>query len=305
MKQIIIAIFNLLVFLPAYCQVSWFPIGAKWHYLLSSMLGDGLTTLEVLSEDTLIGNNTFKKILSTTIVGSGPGSIDTSTEVLYVFEENQVVVGYNKWLGGTLLYDFNASVGDTLGMYFGGWSPSPFVVDSIGAIDINGHLLTFQDIRFPSLFDSTAYDKMRVIEGMGSINSHLFHDHTVIQPFDFPFNYFRCYEDPNIGLVNLSYNQIDCDYIEGVTFLDEITKAKTHIFPNPSGDFITVKMENPILEKIFVVDIWGTVRLTQQAARQELLKIDIRDLENGLFFILGEDKKGQLLFSEKITKYGS
>jgi hypothetical protein len=305
MKQIIISIFNLLLFLPGYCQVSWFPIGAKWHYEFSSMIGGGLTTLEVLSEDTLIGNHTYKKIISTTMIGSVPGSIDTFTEFLYVFEENQVVVGYDKWLGGTLLYDFNAAVGDTLGMYFGGISPYPFVVDSIGELEINGSMLSFQDIRFPSLFDPGEFYEMRVIEEMGSISSHLFHDHTVLQPFDFPSYYFRCYEDSNIGLINLSFNQVDCDYIDGITFFDEAIKVKTSIFPNPSANFVTLKTESPQIVKVFVIDILGTNRIVKHSTNQELIKIDISELENGLYFILGLNKKGEVIFTEKITKYGS
>ena len=304
LKLIIIAICNLLPFLPVYGQISWFPVGAVWYYQFGSMVGSGLTKLEVLSEDTLIGNNTYKRILSTTVVGSIQESIDTFTEVLYVFEENQVVVGYDKWLGGTLLYDFNSVVGDTLGMYFGGLSPYPFVVDSIGELEFNGNLLAFQDIRFPSLYETGEFDEMRVIEGMGSIGSHLFHDHTVLQPFDFPSYSFRCYEDPNIGLVNLSYNQVDCDYIPGITSLDETSKITTSIFPNPSTDFITLNTESPLIDKIIVVDILGTVRIIQHATSQVFLKIDIRELENGLFFILGEDKNGEILFTEKINKYG-
>lgn len=304
MNKLVLSIFNLLLLLPCYCQVSWFPIGAKWHYQFSSMIGSGLTTLEVLSEDTLIGNTIYKKILSTTLFGTAPGSIDTFNEFLYVFEENHVVFGYDKYLGGTLLYDFNATVGDTLEMYFGGLSPYPFIVDSIGEIEFNGSSLAFQDIRFPSLFEAGEFAEMRVIEGIGSINSHLFHDHTVLQPFDFPSYYFRCYEDSNIGLINLSYNQVDCDYIEGVTAIDEALNPKPSIFPNPSPDFVSLKSENPLLKKVLVVDILGKVRIQQQAF-QELQKIDIRHLENGLFFILGEDKKGEILFTEKLTKYGS
>ncbi|HZV45303.1 MAG TPA: T9SS type A sorting domain-containing protein [Saprospiraceae bacterium] len=299
-----LVIFNLLLCLTVCgdCQVSWFPTGAKWHYQYSAFIENGFTSLEVLDEDTLIGNHMYKKLLSLTVTGTAPDFLDTFTEFLYVFEENQVVFGYDQWSGGTLLYDFNATVGDTLPMYFGGWSPSPFIVDSIGTIEINGHLLTFQDIRFPSLFDSTEYWKMRAVEGIGSLYSHLFHNRTVIQPFDFPFYWFHCYEDANLGLYNV-INQVDCDFIEGTSSIDKVPKAKAFIFPNPSADFITLKTEGLPIEKILVIDILGTIRLLQSSTHQKLYKIDISELENGLYFTIGLNKNGEVLFKDKITKH--
>ena len=305
MKQILIVIFNIILFLPTYCQVSWFPVGAKWHYLLVSMIGDGLTTLEVLSEDTLIGNHTYKKIISQTIIGADPESLDTFTEFLYVFEENKVVVGYNKYLGTTLLYDFNATVGDTLGISFGGLSPYPFVVDSIGMIDMNGSQLAFQDIRFPNFFEPGEFYKMRAIEGIGSINMHLFHDHNILEPIDFPFYSFRCYEDENIGLINLSYNQVDCDYIEGVTSTLESTKLSLTVFPNPADDFVTVQNIGLPIENFIIFDVQGLIRIKQHSTHQDFQRIEINELESGLYFIIGVDKTGKKLFTEKLAKYGS
>lgn len=195
--SIISVVCNFLFFLPAYSQVSWFPVGAVWHYQYTSMTGAGVTKLEVTGEDTLIGTHHYRKILSTTIAASNSGSVNTFTDVLYAFEENRVVTGYNKSAGETSLYDFNAAVGDTLMMSFGSGT-GPFIVDSIGELKINGSMLAFQHIRFPDPFDPGAYYTMKIIEGIGSVNSHFFHKYTVIQPFDAPFYYFRCYEDADI-----------------------------------------------------------------------------------------------------------
>src|SRR6188508_671099 len=111
MRTIVITICSLMLMLPCLAQVSWFPVGAKWHYDYSSFGSQGLTTLEVLHEDTLIASHIYKKILSTTVTGTAPDYLDTVTEVLYVFEENQVVHGYDHFIGSSLLYDFNAEVG--------------------------------------------------------------------------------------------------------------------------------------------------------------------------------------------------
>jgi hypothetical protein len=265
MKHFIISICSLIFILPGYSQITWFPTGAKWHYTYISFISSGFTRLEVLDEDTLIGNHTYKKIISKTIVGSDPASLDTFTEFLYVFEENKVVVGYDKYYGTTLLYDFNATAGDTLGIYFGGLSPYPFVVDSTGMIDMNGSQLAFQDIRFPNFFEPGEFYEMRVVEGMGSINLHLFHDHNILQPFDFPFYYFRCYEDENIGLVNLSNNQADCDYLEGVTSVLESAKVSHAVFPNPADEFVTVQNIGLPIENFIILDVQGLIRIKQHS----------------------------------------
>lgn len=304
MKPLLFTTLSVIFFLPVYCQVNWFPTGAKWHYEYGSFLAGGLTTLEVLSEDTIIGSNPYKRVLSTTIYGF-PGSMDTFTEMLYVFEENQVVYGFDRYYGGTLLYDFNAAIGDTLAMYFGGLSPYPFVVDSIGVIDINGSQLAFQDLRFKSYIEQEDWDKVRVVEGLGSINSHLFHSHTIIQPFDAPSYHFRCYNDQNIGLVNLSYNQVDCDYIEGVTSLVEPPYASIKIFPNPTDHSVTLQYDGQPIDNLIIIDILGSIRIREHSPTQAIRRIDLNELENGLYFIMGIDKIGKTLFVEKITKFGS
>lgn len=298
-----LVIFKIILCLSAYGQVNWFPDGAQWHYQFGSMLGNGVTTLKVLSEDTLIGNNTFKKILSLTIRDLVQGATDTFSEILYVFEENQVVMGYDEYIGVTFLYDFNAAIGDTMGMHFGGLSPYPFIVDSLGTMEINGSQLAFQDIRFPRLYEGQ-WDKMRVVEGIGSLNSHLFHSHTILQPFDAFSYYFRCYQDENIGLINLSYNQEDCDYIEGVTSTLDVTKVVHRVFPNPAENFVSVQFDIHTVDHFLIVDIFGSVQIRKQAAASTTESFLLNDFANGVYFILGIDKLGRIIFTERFTKFG-
>jgi hypothetical protein len=219
-----------------------------------------VTTLEVLNEDTLIGNNIYKRILSTTqyVPHASNDSLFTHYLMLYVFENGQEVYGYNKWTGSELLYDFNAEVGDTLDLNLG--APSPFIVDSVGIMNINGFELKFQIIRFPSLFLPGTFDKMQFLEGVGSLYSHLFHSYTQLWIADVPVYNFRCYEDENIGLLNLNPN-IDCDYIPGVSTIEPIIKNVVSIYPNPTKDFLTVKSNNQACEHLLIVDLLGRVRI--------------------------------------------
>jgi hypothetical protein len=65
---------------------------------------------------------------------------------------------------------------------------------------------------------------------------------------------------------------------------------------------MAVSFYNIKMKTILVVDILGTLRVVQQTTIHELLVIDIRELENGMFFILGQNAKGEVLFKEKIIK---
>ncbi|MEO6131857.1 MAG: T9SS type A sorting domain-containing protein [Saprospiraceae bacterium] len=311
MKTLLIIFFSIAIAFPAISQINWLTTGAKWAYDFSSYGSYGLSKLEVTKVDTTIGNHIYKKLLSTIIyvnTGTINTSLDTIIETSYAYEENNIVYGYepNLFPFVNILYDFNRAPDDTLEfMFFGGQSPYPFVVDSVGTLKMNGSTVAFQDINFPDIFNPGQLSKMRVIEGLGSMDSYFFHTHTILQPFDAPSYHFRCYEDSNVGLINLSYNQVDCDYLEGVTSITEATKVKATVSPNPSNDFVTVITEGQLIDKIYIVDILGEIRKIKIMTSQELLTLDISELENGLFFMFGKDKTGKIRFTQKITKYGS
>jgi len=302
MKSLIPIIVSLFFICPMRGQVNWFPTGAKWYYDYSSFgFGGGITILEVLPEDTLFGNTPFQRLLERTIIVD-QDALDTIERFLFVREVNQVVYGYSEWLGYTLLYDFNASVGDTLDVYFGGLSPGPFVVDSVGVEDINGFSLKFQILMFPDIFEPVEYGYLKVVEGLGSTDNFLFLDHIIIQPFDFPFYYFRCYEDENIGLVKSIPSQIECDFIPGVTATKPNIKQTTSLFPNPADDFIFFHSDGLHHFDLQIVDMTGRIRQTKASMAEDHYKIDISELENGVYFFLEKDEAGQIIYTGKFSR---
>ena len=301
MKTFLFLIFTLALVQQGNTQSTWFPTGAKWYYQYGAMTGHGMTIVEVMNEDTLIGNGVYRKLLSTTI-GEFLGEVDTFTETLYVIEESQVVYGYDRFHGGSFLYNFNATVGDTLPMYFGGLSPAPFVIDSIGVIELNGRQLVFQDIRFPNFYEPGEFFKMRVIERIGASTSHLFHSRTVIQPFDAPAYYLRCYEDDELGLIRFTDDSGPCNLLEETTSTSENTKSSISIYPNPTADVVQVEGYHKGLVQWRIVDMLGTVRIKTLAADYPSLKIDISSLESGLYYIIGSGATGEILFNRKISK---
>ena len=49
-----------------------------------------------------------------------------------------------------------------------------------------------------------------------------------------------------------------------------------------------------------VMDMNGKIRIMQPVSSQEQLKVDVSELETGMFFILGFDQKEAQLFRKKI-----
>jgi hypothetical protein len=71
-------------------------------------------------------------------------------------------------------------------------------------------------------------------------------------------------------------------------------------YPNPATNFVSINSPTPGTAKIVVVDINGRARITQPVSSQEQLKVDVSELEPGMFYILGYDVKGVQLFRKKI-----
>jgi hypothetical protein len=286
----------------ANAQIDWLTPGARWYYDFSSFLGSGLTVIEVTDGDTLLGNTTYKRLLSTTYYETyDPNGIDLDTlqEILLAKQANGVVIGYEPNLFPLVLYDFTKTEGDTLhGMLSGGTDQSPFIIDSVGIIDINGLSLPFQDIRFTDAFDTSAYTYMRVVQGIGSIQSHFFHSRLIIQPFDAPFYYPLCYEDPNVGILHLTPNAVDCDYFLDLVATTPIRKLTTHIYPNPVTDIINIGHSNDV-SLIIVSDFLGH-SILQTNATGELTSLDISFAPGGIYIVTGYDNTGEIKIAERI-----
>jgi hypothetical protein len=71
-------------------------------------------------------------------------------------------------------------------------------------------------------------------------------------------------------------------------------------YPNPATNYVILNSPVPDLVKIMVVDMNGKIRITQPVSSQEQLKVDVSELETGMFFILGLDQEGAQLFRKKI-----
>ena len=283
-------------------QPVWLPLGATWHYEFSSYSGYGVAKV-VVAEETTTGGQTSKKLLSETIVVSY-NDIDTFYEVFYAGEDSSVVNGFDPTAQlYQTLYDFTAEVGDTLNMFFGGISPDIFIVDSIGVVEMEGIPFTFQDIRYRnSESGNPNWYGMRVFEVIGPLYSHFFHSRLVLNPPDAGDYFLRCYEDPVVGLLNVSQPLVDCNFIDGITSIGEAEGEKIAMYPNPADDFIRVEVSHKTFTRLIVVDIMGRTRSSHLVSNASSTLIDVSNLESGNFYLAGQDEFGNINLIERIIK---
>ena len=81
-----------------------------------------------------------------------------------------------------------------------------------------------------------------------------------------------------------------------------LDESASSIYPNPAADLVTLQLHQPGIERIIVLDVLGNVRLQQSISNQQQVSIDIHELENGLFFVMGLDEKGEYVFGKRVIK---
>ena len=282
----------------AYSQANWFPAGARWTYNWSSFGAWGYITMDVLPGDTTLSGRTYKKIIySDYLMGIDDNLDSIVTELMFFYEEADRV-----YIGNRLLYDFTAGVGDTLEISAEGLSEGPFIVDSVGIIEVNGVSLRFQDIEFPELFNPAEYYSMRVLEKVGILNTHFLYYLGVIQPPDAPFYYLQCYTDEELGDFRYGTWPVDCDQINLPTSLDENQNDEISVYPNPFQNEINISTHNPKLDKVALADITGQVRMIQKIDSHCLNKIDVNTINPGFYILYLLTEQGDILFKEKMIK---
>ena len=75
------------------------------------------------------------------------------------------------------------------------------------------------------------------------------------------------------------------------------------IYPNPASNFITVQPNYPGLASLQVMDLLGNIRIIHSVSNQEKQIMDIHELENGVFFMLGLNSRGVVILEKMISKF--
>ncbi len=165
---------------------SFAPQGAEWYFNLPSFMGSNVSFyhIEVLGETLILGHRC--SIISQQFLGG--------VDYQYVYEDNRKVYWYNSTIDDfTILYDFNAEVGDSWICEVDDCSYE-IEVRSIEDILYEGHTYRVQIVA-PVEGELFYYGKGYIIDGLGSVEG-LFPYPSSCQgiAYDGPYpDFLRCY----------------------------------------------------------------------------------------------------------------
>ncbi len=222
------------------------------------------------SGDTLIGNVRYMKIM---------GTVNDSYPIFYTLlreEDGKVWKRYSIAHPETLLYDFTASVGDTLRI---GDFAEEMILDSISMVQIG-------DVDRRKFWFGLEYDnlgrpraKETWIEGMGSDYGLLWTGYfNVVDGWHcllcFHQNGELIWENPEYGF---------CTY----TAVEETKDSEIFIFPNPAKEKVTI--EGVEATEVEVYNALGQLVKTVQNANE----INVSDLMEGVYLLRIADADGK------------
>ena len=263
-------------------QAVFCPPGAEWHYNFafytinpsSGYVKSNSNERIKYVRDSVLGSITTKVISHNYFF---KGSCNASHAPLTLIKQNGDTIfmrnirTHHKW---QILYNFAAQPGDS-------WTDSlysdanvlkvfTFKVDSISMVNINGFNL--------KCLYSYPYT---ITERIGA-NSFLFNFNT-FSCDGVDYDRFLCYQDSSFGMKQ--FTSYPCDYSNPVGIEKASLSTKSvKIFPNPANDWFAV--EGEFLngnEEIILTDLLG--REVKKALLTHYKKIDVKDLNSGVFFI--------------------
>ena len=249
----------------------WFPSGASWYYnQIILFQGETYNYFEVTGDTTILGKAC--KIIS------GGCSCGIPNVGGFLYEEDDKVYAYNNDADSfRVLYDFNLVVGDTL-IFEGdpeGAGDGMFLIDSITYIQLGPLNLRVQHITHLSFFVVWG-DK--IIERIGS-NGCLYPQDGVCDPLT---GGLRCYEDPEIGLINFQDPPRPCDY--NSTAITPVEVKRLEVYPNPVSDILYIESEK-VIKEIEIYNMLSTQYAYSKRPYNTNAELNIEGLPVGIYFL--------------------
>jgi len=286
------------------CQ-NFAPVNAQWHY--QDFRSDCANTFFIKIEsdrDTVIED----KLVS--VLEVYENSINIPEGRNYIFEENDKVYFYedNEF---KLLYDFTLEAGDTAivnipqnrtyydfscnnGEFPLVNSKTKVIIDSISFVEIQGQQLkVFHTNVDDNDFDNDCFNFGKITERIGS-EWGMF-GWNCQQCLVVCIGHLRCYSD---NLINYKIVSEDCDF--GInSSVSNLSNIKLKVYPNPTASNIIIDSEIEI-NAYKVYDLNGRL-LLEKSNRIENV-VNTKSLEFGIYILELFDKKGNLIFVQKIIK---
>lgn len=302
---IIFTFLSIIINLQAQDTTVFAPISAVWHYnSYTNFHGGGPFYFKfVVEKDTIIlGENA--RLLRYYIFENGifhsnnnlNKYIITDGAKVYYKVENEFV----------LLYDFTASVGDTIfsraeyypvdmGCYpdfQNGGIEYGYIIDSVSIFNVDGIDLKRQYVHVidPPGFSTPWFFYNPIIERIGANDYGGFWwgqgGGCILEDNGF----LRCYIDNDLTFINTTQFHHDCDY----TATNEIEgAADNQLYPNPVSDIVYLKV------KIDLINAYNSSGQKIKTFRNQD-QIDVSELQPGIYFL--QYQSGNTLYIEKFLK---
>jgi hypothetical protein len=277
----------------------WAPIGAEWYYSKPSGDPQGNYVLYTSVKDTLVGNETARKIIKQKSNGELLGY-----EIMY---SNNDSVFY--WFNGAyhLLYDFSAVLGDTVLFEF----KSIGVQNNDTILEVKGHVINVRtvssgnspmlknlelaiipipglEIRYvwPATFTYT--------EKVGDESGDNYLIYEIEGPSIPEKPSLRCYSESLFSYKTEFWNVVaqgePCD-LDVVGVFELSGKKRLKLYPNPASFEVYIEVSKEPVD-YEILDING--KIINQGAVQYDGRISIPVVPNGLYILRVGDKRSKL-----------
>ena len=255
-----------------------FPfIGTEWYYEITNVNGSVTYQYLECAADTTIGTTRPKIIVKSNTLYDK--DIHTKITHEYVYSDEGIVYWWDKQSQSyTTLYNFNANIDDEWTINVGNHSITVHI-NGINNIEQDGEMY-----RVLTINDDDDIFSGDVICGIGHTTS--FFPEKLLNNRDFDVDGIRCYWLNGEQL--LQFGEVDCDEIYNIyNNVAENEDTGVEVYPNPTNGVITIVGTDYVCSQtteFVITNITGQIVL-QGTISSDNQQIDVRNLENGMYFI--------------------
>ena len=262
------------------------PIGNEWYYEIQNENGSITYQYMYQAGDTIFNNDSTHILVKINTLYDKDIHSDVSHE--YVYERDGKLYWWNKALEEfTVLYDFNAEVGDSWEIKVGNESLTMYV-DAVEDIEYEGR--TYRMLRVSDLNDVFTGD---IVCGIGHLTS-FFPERLMDNGDGMRVEGLRCYwvEDELVFQIG----DDDCDAIyEELHGVEEDADKQFNVYPNPTDGvlFVETRRATSLPDQTYrITNLMGQTILSGNVTA-ETQQIDVSALSQGMYFITfaGETRK--------------
>ena len=255
-------------------EMSLFPVGTEWYYEIQNE--DGSITYQHLeyAADTVIDDDLVQIIVRINTLYDKGFNEEKTFE--YIYESDHKVYWWNKTLSEfTMLYDFNAQVGDEWEIKVG-MSSLMMHVDAEGTVEYDGQTYRTLTVSDPEgLFSGT------IICGIGHETS-FFPERLMTKGGDYRVEGIRCVWQYGQLIFQMTETACDEVYISFHYDTEESMSEGFKVYPNPTNGILTVSGGQSTEYRI--TNLMGQTLMTG-VIQEDSQPINVSGLPQGMYFI--------------------